>query len=97
MTYSDLIDQLAEELDLTKKETKSLVKEVISEFTTLLGEETGFTIPDLGTFKTRVKEVQKVYSPHHEKYMLVPPKRIVEFSPGKSLKNNLKFVKPANE
>ncbi|MEX0994294.1 MAG: HU family DNA-binding protein [Balneolaceae bacterium] len=97
MTYSELIDQLAEELDLTKKETKSLVKDVTSEFTTQLGDESGFTIPHLGTFKTRVKEVQKVYSPHYDKYMLVPPRRVVEFSPGKSLKNNLKFVKPDNE
>lgn len=97
MTYSELIDQLSEELGLTKTETKFLVKETVSEFTTKLGENSGFTIPNLGTFKARVKEVQKVYSPHYDKYMLVPPKRVVDFSAGTSLKNKFKFVNPDND
>lgn len=94
MTYSELIDRLSEELDLTKTESKHIVDEIVSELTGQLGQGAGFTIPDLGTFKTRVKEVQKIYNPHYDKFMLIPPKRIVEFSPGKNLKDNLKYINP---
>jgi DNA-binding protein HU-beta len=94
MTYNELIDQLSEELNLTRAETKDLVDKTVTEFTEQLGQGISFTIPDLGTFKTKVKEVQKVYNPHHEKFMLIPPKRVVEFTPGKNLKDNLKFINP---
>ncbi|MEX1011764.1 MAG: HU family DNA-binding protein [Balneolaceae bacterium] len=94
MTYSELIDKLSEELGLTKTETRTLVKTTVSECTEQLGQGNGFSIPDLGTFTTRVKEVQKVYNPHYDKYLLVPPKRVVEFSPAKSLKEGLKFSRP---
>jgi DNA-binding protein HU-beta len=94
MTYSELIDRLSEELNLTKTESKHLLDEIIAELTSQLGQGTSFTIPDLGTFKTKIKEVQKIYNPHYEKFMLIPPKRVVEFSPGKNLKDNLKYINP---
>ncbi len=94
MTYTELIDQLSEELKLSKTETKYLVDELVSELTEQLGQGYSFTIPDLGTFKTKIKDVQKVYNPHHEKFMLIPPKRVVEFHPGKNLKENLKHINP---
>ena len=59
------------------------------------GEE--ITIPGLGTFKTKTREERKVYSPHHESYMMVPPKRVVDFTPSSNLKDNLKFVETGDE
>jgi DNA-binding protein HU-beta len=94
MTYSELIDQLSEELELSRAEAKDLVDKTVTELTEQLGQGSSFTIPDLGTFKTRVKEVQKVYNPHYEKFMLIPPKRVVEFTPGRTLKDNLKYNNP---
>jgi len=94
MTYTELIDQLSDELDLSKSETKFLVDELVAELTEKLGQEYSFTIPNLGTFKTKIKKVQKVYNPHYEKFMLIPPKRVVEFKRGKNLKDNLKYINP---
>lgn len=94
MTYSELINRLSEKLNLTKTETRTLLDEVSAELIDQLGQGESFSIPDLGTFKTRVKEVQKIYNPHYEKYILIPPKRVVDFTPGKNLKENLKFTKP---
>lgn len=94
MTYSELIDQLSEELELSRAEAKDLVDKTVTELTEQLGQGSSFTIPDLGTFKTRVKEVQKVFNPHYEKFMLIPPKRVVEFTPGRTLKDNLKYINP---
>ncbi|MEX2602352.1 MAG: HU family DNA-binding protein [Balneolaceae bacterium] len=97
MTNKDLIDRLAESLDVTKTDVQNVLKGVVSEFTNHLEDGVGFSIPDLGTFKTRIKEVQKIYNPHYKKYMLVPPKRVVEFSPGKTLKEAVKFTENDHE
>jgi len=97
MTYSELIDRLSEELNLSKDETRSLLEHTVSELANQLGQGYSFTIPGLGTFRTKVKDVQKVYSPDHEKYMLIPPKRVVEFSPVSSMKEHLKNSRPDDE
>lgn len=97
MTYRELIDKLAESSGRTKAETKQLLKDSVSVLSGQLSQGKGVSIPDLGTFSTRVKEVQKVYNPHYKKYMLVPPKRVVEFSPSSVLKDELKFVGESDE
>jgi DNA-binding protein HU-beta len=79
MTYTELINQLSEELDLSDSETKFLVDELVAELTEQLGQGYNFTIPDLGTFNTKIEEVQKVYNPNYGKFILMPPKRVVEF------------------
>jgi DNA-binding protein HU-beta len=97
MNYSDLIDQLAESTGNSKAKTKELLEDAISVLSDQLTKGTGVSIPDLGTFSTRVKEVKKVYNPHHEAYLLIPPKRVVEFSPSTGLKDKLKFTGRENE
>jgi DNA-binding protein HU-beta len=92
MNYSDLIDQLAEATGNSKVKTKELLGDAISVLSDQLSKGTGVSIPDLGTFSTKVKDVQKVYNPHHDAYLMVPPKRVVEFTPASGLKNELKFT-----
>ncbi|MEX0823969.1 MAG: HU family DNA-binding protein [Balneolaceae bacterium] len=92
MNYSDLIDRLAETSDLPKTRTKELLEQSISVLSSQLSQGNGVSIPDLGTFSTKVKEIKKVYNPHHKSYIMVPPKRVVEFSPSTNLKEKLKFV-----
>ena len=97
MNYSDLIDQLAEATNSPKSQTKELIETAVSVLSDELGKGNGFSIPQLGTFTTKVNEVKKIYNPHYKKYMLVPPKRVVEFSPASGLKDNLKFVETDDE
>lgn len=95
MTHRELIDRVSGELDISKSETRQLIAETVSVLSTQLRgvDNEGYTIPGVGTFKTRLKDIHKIYNPHYGKYMLVPPKRVVEFSPGKELKRNTKFNK----
>lgn len=97
MTYKELIHNLAETRGIPKSQTKEILEAVFSVLQDELGDGRGVSIPDLGTFKTQTKESRKVYSPHHESYMMVPKKRVVDFSPSISLKENLKFVEPDDE
>ena len=97
MTYRELIDQLAASSGKSKAQTKELLEDAISVLSDELSRGNGFSIPDLGTFGCKVKEVQKVYNPHYKKYILVPPKRVVEFTPSSVLKDELKFVGKEDE
>jgi nucleoid DNA-binding protein len=97
MTYKDLIDRVSEERDITKKDAKEFIEGIFDALSDELADGKGVSIPGLGTFKTKTREERKVYSPHHETYILVPPKRIVDFTPSSTLKDNLKFVETGDE
>lgn len=92
MNYSELIEQLSEQTGNSKKETKELLNDAISVLSDQLSDGSGVSIPDLGTFQTKVNEEKKVYNPHYEAYMIVPPKRVVDFSPASGLKEEVKFL-----
>ena len=91
MNYRDLIDQLSNKTGRSKKETKELLGVAVEKLTEQLSEGRGVSIPDLGTFTTKTTEKKKVYNPHYEDYIMVPPKRTVEFSPSAGLKESVKF------
>lgn len=92
MTQSDLIDQLAKQLELSKREARELLSRFSEELTERLGEGVGFTIPELGTFQTEIQDVRKMYNPHYDCDLLIPPKRIASFSPSKSLREKMKTI-----
>lgn len=97
MNYSELIEQLSEQTGTSKAQTKRMLNNAISVLSDQLGDGTGVSIPDLGTFQTKVNEEKKVYNPHYDSYVIVPPKRVVDFSPAAGLKEELKFVRREDE
>lgn len=97
MTYKELTDQVADSLDITKAQAKEYTDSIFDVLGDELADGNGVSIPGLGTFKTKTMEERKVYSPHHETYLMVPPKRVVEFAPSSNLKDNLKFVGTGDE
>ncbi|MEX0647611.1 MAG: HU family DNA-binding protein [Balneolaceae bacterium] len=97
MNYKDLIDQLAEKTGLPKAKAKERLEITVSVLSERLSEGVGVSVPGLGTFTTEVKDVRKTYNPHHKKYMMTPPKRLVQFSPSAGLKGKLKFKGESNE
>jgi len=97
MTYKDLIERVSESRDIPKTHARELIESIFGVLGDELEDGTGVSIPGLGTFKTKTREERKVYSPHHESYMMVPPKRVVDFTPSSNLKDNLKFVETGDE
>lgn len=97
MTYSDFISRLAEATGNSNTQAKELAEDVFSVLSDQLSKGNGVSIPDLGTFNVKVNDVKKVYNPHHKKYMLIPPKRVVEFTPAGGLKDELKFTGSGDE
>ncbi|NBB76765.1 MAG: HU family DNA-binding protein [Bacteroidetes bacterium] len=97
MKYSDLITQLSEKTGQSEDETKDRVERALVVLESKLEEGKSVSIPDLGTFEVKVKEEKKVYNPHYNSYMIVPPKRVVEFTPASGLKEKMKFLRINNE
>ncbi|WP_340104977.1 HU family DNA-binding protein [Rhodohalobacter sp. 8-1] len=97
MTYNELIDRVSESRDIPKSQAKEIIDSLFETLGQELERGSGVSIPGLGTFRTKTKEERKVYSPHHETYIMVPPKRVVDFTPSANLKENLKFVEAGNE
>lgn len=97
MTYKQLIEKLADVRDIPKSQARGLLEGLFDTLHEELGNGKGVSIPDLGTFKTKTRESRKVYSPHHETFIMAPPKRVVDFSPSTNLKENLKFAETGDE
>lgn len=97
MTYKELIDQVSENQDIPKSQAREMIDSLFEALGEELENGTGVSIPGLGTFRTKTREERKVYSPHHKTYIMVPPKRVVDFTPSANLKENLKFAETGNE
>ncbi len=97
MNYKELIDQLSEKTGNTKTGTKKILQDAITVLSEQLEDGKGVSIPDLGTFSTRITPERKVYNPHFDAEMMVPKKRVVEFSPATGLKEEVKYLGKENE
>lgn len=92
MNTSDLVSRLAEVRDITQEEARSILDLVVQTISDQLAQGNDFTIPELGTFGTHTRNKQKSYNPHYEKYMMLPPKRVVDFNPSQNLEEDLKYL-----
>lgn len=90
MNTNELVSRLAENRDMTQEETRNLIDLIVQNICDNLARGNDFTIPGLGTFGTHIREKRRSYNPHHEKYMMLPPKRVVDFTPSNVLKDEHK-------
>lgn len=89
MTKSEVLKNLAEELELTQSETEKLYDSFVDRLTLLLSNDKGFTLPGLGSFHPEVRPGHKSYNPHYEQMMHIPEKRVVHFSQSSTLRNEI--------
>jgi len=90
MNQKELINRLSEALDETKVGSKKMLRDTVSVLSDQLKDGKGVSIPNLGTFITKTTPERKVYNPHYDAEMMVPKKRVVEFSPASNLKEEVR-------
>ena len=90
MEHSEIIDKLAERLQITPKESKRLIRALVKLFTEKLGKNHKFSIPGFGTFGTRIRKERKAYNPATKSIQLFPKKNVVYFRPAARLKKSMK-------
>ena len=93
MNYGDYVKEVAKRMDLSQAETKRLIKESTGAIVDALAGGDSFSIPNLGTFGTKVKDQHKSYNPHYEKFMLLPKKRVITYHASASIKDEFKDKK----
>ena len=92
MEHSEIVQKLADRLQITSKESHRLIQALVKLFTEKLGKNDKFTIPGFGTFDTRVRNERKAYNPGTKSVQLLPKKNVVYFRPASHLKDQMKNV-----
>jgi len=90
MKHKELIDSLAEKLNLPKFETEKLLESTVSVFTEHLSEGGSIGLQGFGHFEVRKKEERISVHPVTQARTLTPPKLVVNFKQSSILKDKLK-------
>lgn len=97
MTQSELIQNLSTRLEESQAEIKRILDVSHEVYKEVLDRDVRFTIPGLGTFFSSLVKKRKAFNPYHERFFLLPPKRVVRFHPSASLKEEVKTTRFENE
>jgi DNA-binding protein HU-beta len=90
MEHSEIVQLLADRLQVTPKESRRLIQALVKLFTEKLGGNDKFSIPGFGTFGTRIRKERKAYNPGTKTVQLIPKKNLVYFRPASQLKQDMK-------
>lgn len=89
MNKTDVINNISEKLGLTKTETEKVYDQFVAIVGDHLANDTGFTLPGLGSFHSKVRDPYKSYNPHYKKMMMLPKKKVVHFTQSSAVKDEL--------
>ena len=89
MNKSETLKALSSNLGITQKETERLYSTWVNILSDHLTNDTGFTIPNLGSFHSKIREPYKTYNPHYKKMLMLPKKKVVQFTQSNSVKEEL--------
>ncbi len=81
MTRKDLIDRVAEEFGLKKKEAEAIVKFIFQEITETVKEGERVSIQGFGAFELRELKERKIKNPRTGEKIKVPVREKVVFIP----------------
>jgi len=97
---SDIIEILAERMDISKRESKRTLNEILDIITESLTEgEDGrkVTIHGFGTFDISHRKARKGVDPQdHDKEITIPARTVPKFRPGSQLKESVREAFDSN-
>ena len=86
MTKADLVERVAVEAELTKKDAEQLVEIVLESIIHSLNEGEKIELRGFGSFRIRERNSRKGRNPKTGAAVDIPAKRVAYFKPGKELK-----------
>ncbi len=86
MTKADLVEKVAVEADLTKKDAEQLVEIVFESIIESLNSGEKIELRGFGSFRVRERNSRKGRNPKTGEAVDIPAKRVAYFKPGKDLK-----------
>ena len=86
MTKAELVKEVAQAADLTKKHSEVIVNVVFESIIDALHEDEKVELRGFGSFRIRQRRSRQGRNPKTGSKVQVPPKKIPYFKPGKELK-----------
>lgn len=87
MTKADLVEQVAREAEMTKKDAEQLVEIIFDSITESLNKGEKIELRGFGSFRVRERNSRKGRNPKTGESVDIPAKRVAYFKPGKELKD----------
>jgi integration host factor subunit beta len=86
MTKADLVEQVANEAEMTKKDAEQLVEIIFDSIIGALNKGDKIELRGFGSFRVRQRDARKGRNPKTGTAVSIPAKRVAYFKPGKELK-----------
>lgn len=86
MTKADLVEQVANEAEMTKKDAEQLVEIIFDSIIGALNKGEKIELRGFGSFRVRERDARKGRNPKTGTAVNIPAKRVAYFKPGKELK-----------
>lgn len=86
MTKADLVEQVASEAEMTKKDAEQLVEIIFDSIVGALNKGEKIELRGFGSFRVRQRDARKGRNPKTGEAVSIPAKRVAYFKPGKELK-----------
>ncbi len=86
MTKADLVEKVAKEAEMTKKDAEQLVEIVFESIIGTLNKGEKIELRGFGSFRVRERDARKGRNPKTGVAVNIPAKRVAYFKPGKELK-----------
>ncbi len=86
MTKADLVEKVANEAEMTKKDAEQLVEIIFNSIIGTLNNGEKIELRGFGSFRVRHRNARKGRNPKTGTAVNIPAKRVVYFKPGKDLK-----------
>jgi integration host factor subunit beta len=86
MTKADLVEQVASEAEMTKKDAEQLVEIIFDSIIGALNKGDKIELRGFGSFRVRQRDARKGRNPKTGTAVNIPAKRVAYFKPGKELK-----------
>lgn len=86
MTKAELVERVAEKMNLAKKDTEAIVNTVFNSIIDALSKEDKVELRGFGSFRLRKRNSREGRNPRTGDSVSVPAKKIPFFKPGKELR-----------
>ncbi len=89
MTKAELVDVVAKQADLTKKDSEVAIDAAMEAIKKAIKKDKEFRYPGLGTFKVRTRKARKGINPQTGKSIQIKASKTVNFKPAAEFKSKL--------
>jgi integration host factor subunit beta len=86
MTKAELVERVAEEINLTKKQTETIVNILLNSITEALSQGDKVELRGFGSFRIRGRNPREGRNPKTGEAVHIPAKRVPFFKAGKELR-----------